>query len=130
MHRAAEPEVMTINISHSTIANLNLGTVVGDLNGSIQHLSSGGQGNLAEDLKKLIEGISASGELGDSAKKEILEHLAIVSTEAAKPADSRKTAPLKTSIEAIKSGIGVAAQLVALWQAVEAALRGAGVIHG
>lgn len=130
MHRAEEPNVTTINISHSTIANLNLGTVVGDLNGSIQHLSGTGQGNLAEDLKKLIEAVSASGELADGERKDILEHLAMVSGEAAKPADTRKMAPLKTSIEAIKTGISVATQLVGLWQAVETALKVAGVIHG
>ena len=39
-------------------------------------------------------------------------------------------APLKTSIEAIKTGISVATQLVGLWQAVETGLKAAGVIHG
>lgn len=39
-------------------------------------------------------------------------------------------APLKTSIEAVKSAIGMATQLVGLWQSVETALKAAGVIHG
>ena len=53
--------------------------MIGDLNGSIQHLTGAGQGNLAEDLRKLIEAVGASGELRDAERKDILEHLAVVS---------------------------------------------------
>jgi hypothetical protein len=45
-----EPKVTTLNISNSTIANLNLGNVVGDLNSSIQQLNTGGHAELAEAL--------------------------------------------------------------------------------
>lgn len=89
MHEADQPQV---NISNSTIANLNLGTVFGDLNGSIQTLITTGHAQLAEALRQLTEAVTASGELVD--KKEIIENLAYVSEQAALPAEQREAVPL------------------------------------
>jgi hypothetical protein len=125
MQRGEGRPVMNVNVSNSTIAALNLGTIVGDLNSSIQILTTSGQDELAETVRKLTEAIGASGELDQ--KKEMLEHLAHVSEQAALPAEKRKTGPLKASIEALKSGLTVAAQLVLLWQQVEHALKAVGI---
>ena len=122
--------VNTFHISHSTIANLNLGNVIGDLNGSIQQLNSGGHNELGSGLGKMAEAVAESKDLQDLARKEVLEHLVVVSDEAAKPPEQRKVGPLKTSISAIKSGIGMAAQLVEIWQSVEHGLKAAGIIQG
>jgi hypothetical protein len=46
MHREDQSQV-SLNISNSQITNLNLGSVVGDLNGSIQILTTAGQTKLA-----------------------------------------------------------------------------------
>jgi hypothetical protein len=124
-----EPKVATLNISNSTIANLNLGNVMGDLNSSIQNLNAMGRNEVAEGLKGMTEAIASSQDLGDDARKDALEHLAIVSTEAAMPPEMRKMGPLKTSIAAIKSSIGVTAQLVSIWQGLEHILKSNGIIH-
>lgn len=128
MHQPNKHSGTTVHISNSTISNLNLGNVVGDLNSSIQQLDTEGRNDLAEALRNLTEAVGASGDLNDEIRKEMLEHLSIVSGEAAKPAGSRKMGPLKTSFEAIKSGLAVGTQLMMLWQGVEHALRTAGVI--
>jgi len=94
--------VTTIHITGNTVANLNLGTVIGDLNGSIKHLTEIGIAQLAEALKNMTEAVGDSKEIEEPAKKEVLEHLAVVSAEAAYPSDKRKIGPLKTSLEAIK----------------------------
>lgn len=130
VHQTEEPRVTTFNISHSTIANLNLGNVVGDLNSSIQQLNTEGRNELAEGFRKMTEAIGSSQDLDDDARKELLEHLAVVSGEAAMAPEKRKIGPLKTSVEAIKSGIGVATQLLTLWQGVEHALKSAGILQG
>ena len=88
MHREDQPQV---NISNSTIANLNLGTVVGDLNGSIQILTTAGQTELADAVRQLTEAISASGEL--THKKDMLENLAYVSEQAALPTEKPTCPP-------------------------------------
>lgn len=117
-----------VHISNSTISNLNLGNVVGDLNSSIQQLSTEGRNDLAEAVRKLTEAVGASEQMNDEVRKEVLEHLSIVSGEAVKPAGSRKMGPLKTSLEAVKSGVALGTQLLTLWQGVEHALKAAGVI--
>ncbi len=127
LHREGEQNVTTFNISNSTIAGLNLGNVIGDLNSSIQHLNTEGHTALGGEVAKLTEAVAASTELDDGARKEVLEHLAVVTAEAAKPTEQRRMGPLKTSVEAIRSAILVGTQMVTLWQGVEHALKSAGI---
>ena len=126
LHRLA----ITVNIANSTVATFNLGSVIGDLNSSIQQLNGAGHGELAESLKKLTEAIVESGELNNETRKELLEHLTHVLEEAEKLAAKRKMGPLRASIEAIKSTVLTASQLLALWQGVEHELRVHKVIPG
>jgi hypothetical protein len=130
MHQAGGATVNTFNISNSTIANLNLGTVVGDLNSSIQQLNVEGRKELAEEFRKMTEALGSSQELNDDARKEMLEHLSVVSDESTKPPEQRKMGPLKSSLVALKSGIGVAAQLLGIYQGLEHALKASGIIPG
>jgi hypothetical protein len=127
MHQDPQ-HVTNLNISHSTIANLNLGTVVGDLNSSIQVLTTGCHNQLGEALRQLTEAIGSSSELADTDKKEVLENLACVSEQAALSTENRKLGPLRASWSAIKNGIGTAKDLVDLALKVEDALKEAGVI--
>ena len=129
LQRTGESKVTTFNISNSTIANLNLGNVVGDLNASIQQLNTEGRKDLAEEVKKMTEGLGSSQDLDDLKRKDMLEHLALVAEEAAKPPEKRKLGPLRASMEALKSGVTVGTQLLTLWQGVEHALKAAGIIH-
>ncbi len=115
----------TFNISN--LANLNLGTVIGDLNGSIQTLENTGHDQLVRALRELIEGIGASTDLDDNSKKELLEHVSLLSGEVALPAEKRKMGLLKTSITALQSGLVVATQLWTLWQGVAQILKDAGM---
>src|SRR5262245_45954104 len=78
MHESQKTVTSTFNISNSTIANLNLGNVVGDLNSSIQHLYTSGRTDLAEGLRRLTEAIVASPVLRHEQRKELLEHLSVI----------------------------------------------------
>ena len=127
MHSPDETKNPALYISNSTIGNLNLGYVIGDLNSSIQMLDAQGDAT-ASKLREFVDMIKSSGELDESAKKDVLEHLSVIASEAAKPADQRKMGPLRTSIEAIKSGLSIGNQLLMLWQGVEVALKTAGVL--
>jgi hypothetical protein len=129
MYQSNEQTGMTVHISNSTISGLNLGNVVGDLNSSIQQLNTEGRNELADTLKKMTEAVAVSTELDDSVRKDVLEQLSVVSGEAAKPAEMRKMGPLKTSFEAVKSGVALGTQLLTLWQGVEHALKAAGIIR-
>lgn len=127
LHKEEKP-LTALNISHSTIANLNLGTVVGDLTASIQSLVGQGQDDLADALRRLTEAITASNELGDAQRKELLEHLSLVSTEAALPPERRKNGPLKSSIAFLQTGLSTVAQLAGVLSTAEQALKAFGVL--
>jgi len=119
---------MTVSISNSHIASLNLGSVVGDLNGSIQNFATAGHSDLAEAIRRLGEAIGSSIELNDMSRKDLLEHLALVSSEAARSPDARKPGPFKTLTAAMKAGVGFSTQLLTLWNGVEQALKAHGII--
>ena len=118
-----------MHISNSTIGNLNLGAVGGDLVSSIQQLSNEGHDDLAKRFEEFTKAINSSADFQEGMKKDLLEHLVVVAEEAAKPSEKRRMGPLRTSIEAIKTGIGMAAQLAAIWGGIDLALKAAGIIH-
>jgi hypothetical protein len=128
MHEVKLP-AMTISISNNTIANLNLGNVVGDITGSIQQLNASGRNDLADAFKRITEAIGASPEISDEVRKELLEHLSLVSGEAAKPAEARKLGLLRSSVAAITSGLSIATQALTVWQQAEPLLKAAGIIR-
>ena len=71
MHEKSKPTT-TVNISNSTVGNVNLGNVIGDLNGSILDLNTTGSTGLADGFKRMTEAIIASKELDGEAQKELL----------------------------------------------------------
>jgi len=129
IHTEEEKESpVTFKISNSTIANLNLGNVFGDITASVQTLNGHGQKELADIIRAVTEAIATSTEVQGDYRKELLEHLSVVSTEAALPPEKRKMGPLKGSITFVREGLNSATQLVALWPVVEHALKAAGMI--
>ncbi len=129
MHAEEKKEnPVTFNISNSTIASLNLGTVVGDLTASVQTLNGHGQKEFAEMVKAVTEAIVTSTEVQGDYQKEILEHLSVVSTAAALPPDKRMMSPLKGSITFLRESLNSATQLATLWPVVEHALKAAGIL--
>jgi hypothetical protein len=76
-------------------------------------------------VRQLTEAITVSDEVRN--KKEMVENLAHISEQAVLPAEKRKLGPLKATIESVKTGVGIASQLVPLWLKVEEALRNMGI---
>src|SRR4051795_953258 len=66
------------DFSNSTIGNVNLGTVLGDLNASVQSLQSHGSRQIADLIGKLTNGISNWTEIDDAHRKDLLENVAQV----------------------------------------------------
>lgn len=119
---------MTFNISNSTIANLNLGNVVGNLAASVNVLNEHGQTDLAREIKALTEALANSRDIPDDQRSDLLEHLSFVSREVALPPEQRNPAPLRSSIQTLQKGLTIAGQLAALWQPIEHVLKATGVL--
>jgi hypothetical protein len=125
MHSDEHP--VSVNISHSTIAGLNLGTIVGDLTACVQVLEHHGHQEVAGQIQKLAETVAASPDLQEAQRRDLLEHLSLISTEAGLPPEKRKLAPLRSSLAALKSELETAAELAVLWPPIEHLLKSMGV---
>ncbi|HXE11445.1 MAG TPA: hypothetical protein VN633_04950, partial [Bryobacteraceae bacterium] len=116
------------NISNSTIANLNLGTVLGDLNASVQNLQTHGSQQIAEAIGKLTTAISESVEVRDADRKHLLENLALVSKEISSQPDQRRAGLLKSSLTFITTSLAAAKELIPLVHDLYEKLKAAGII--
>lgn len=76
-NKAAQP-VTYLDIPGSTIAALNLGTVVGDLTASVQTLQTYGYQQIGDTIETLTTAIGESKEIKDGDRKDLLENLALV----------------------------------------------------
>jgi hypothetical protein len=85
---------------------------------------------LDDGLAKLAERVAESKDMDDCARKDLIEHIAVLSEESAKPPEKRKMGPLKASIAYIKGAVAAGAELLELWHTVEHALKMGGIIQG
>ena len=76
---------VSIYISNNTIAALNLGQVVGDLNASVQVIQGHGQQQIADAFNALTSAIGESKDINDANRKDLLENLAQVSKQVSAP---------------------------------------------
>jgi hypothetical protein len=118
----------TVNISNSTIASLNLGTVWGDLTASVKIMNGQGQEDLADSLEKLAEALVSVTDLQESLRKELVEDVSFIAEQFARLPEERKTGPLKSAIATLGESVKTVSQLVALWTPIEHILKGLGYI--
>jgi hypothetical protein len=85
-----------------------------ELSNSIQTLNNGGDKEIAGAIRALAEGIKASSEIDEQNRKDVLEHLSVVTDEVAKPIEKRKGAPLLSSLERVASVASIATKLTPL----------------
>lgn len=116
------------NVSNSTIANLNLGTVLGDLNASVQNLQSHGSQQIADTIGKLTTAISKSMQIRDADRKDLLENLALVSKEVLSQPDQRRSGLLKSSLGFVTTSLAAAKELIPLVHDLYEKLKAARII--
>lgn len=107
-----------INISGGNIANLNLGSQLGNINAALQTIASSDNAEsqkVAEALKELTEATVASAQLSDVNKREIVEALTDLSRQAAMPTSERSTGTLKALFTWLPTALQVAADATAVW---------------
>lgn len=105
-----------IHIENSSIANLNLGSQIGNINASLEQISEGGesQTEFAHVLKEFTQAV-VSATLADANKKEVVEALSTIAEEATKKPDERSKGILKAIVAWIPHALGTAADLTTLW---------------
>jgi hypothetical protein len=106
-----------VNIHGSTVAALNLGNVIGNIQSVIVSLQSGGNRELAEWLKALIEKVAAAEELGDG-RRDVIDSLTVIGEEAAKPQAERRVGVVRSLMRSVGAVLGHAAHLAQIWSAL------------
>ncbi|MBL8292597.1 MAG: hypothetical protein JNN08_12215 [Bryobacterales bacterium] len=115
----AEGKIMTFNItnniSNSAIAALNLGTVLGGINATVNDLQSQGHKNVAEGIDLLLKAITSDETLG-AERKAMIESLATIGEQATLPEERRRVDVVKTCLKSLADGVRVSADAAKVWE--------------
>lgn len=86
-----------IIISNSVIGTVNTG-YINTVDNCISVLSQSGEETLADAIKKISDAILQSKELNPTQKNELMEDMSVISEEAIKPKEDRKTSVVRALI--------------------------------
>jgi hypothetical protein len=123
---ASERGEMTINISHSNVANLNLGEQIGHIESVVQTIAAkDGEGNqkFAEAIRSLTEAVRGESQLNDSDKKEAIQVLGEIAEQAGVEPEKRSSGKVKALLLGFPAMIAVASNVTKLWEASGPAIR-------
>ncbi len=120
---------ITLHINDSSIANLNLGTQIGQIQNSVKHLHDKGLREVADAIKTLTEDIvaAASGELSDAQKQESVELVAAIGEEINKPPEERRGSVLRSVGTGLITILKNVDKLAAGYELVKVAVRTQGI---
>lgn len=113
---------ISINIS-GQVGNVNLGSVHGDLNASLNTLVEKGGDELALSIKELTESIIGSELLNQAEKQETIEQVDELARQAALPTEERKAGIINSIISSIDSTLQTAEVIFPLWQRAQTIFR-------
>ncbi len=105
---------VTINIQGSTVAALNLGTVMGNIQATVTSLQQGDP-EMATALRTMIEAVAAEESLGDR-RRDVIESLGQVGEEATKPEGQRRTGLVRALLGGVGAAIAHSAKVAQIWQ--------------
>ncbi len=113
---------LIVNI-FGNVGNVNTGTVLGNMETSIQMLNQSGHESIGRAVKQLVDAISQSEELSADAKAEALQQLAGLSQQATVPAEQRNRGTLRALMSALKDTLSVTGSLASIWSACAPLLK-------
>jgi hypothetical protein len=111
---AAMAQSVTISIQGSTVAALNLGTVMGNIEATVATLQQGDP-EMAAALRTLIEAVAADESLGGQ-RRDVIESLIQVGEEATKPEGQRRIGLVKTLLGGVAAVLSYAPKVAQIWQ--------------
>jgi len=116
---APQPPI-TLNISHSQIAGLNVAGTVGSIQATVNALQTEGSEKLAEALKVLAEAIARAENLPDDAKRESLELVSAMGDELTGP---RRQVILRSIGATLKGFVVHTGEAYGAYEAVKLAVK-------
>jgi hypothetical protein len=113
-----------IKVTDSTIGMINTGQLH-QVDTAISVIGQQGDPQLAETLKALTDLIVAADGLGDEGKKEAIEILSVLGSEATLPVEQRRNSIAKPLLERLREVVGDAANIATITQAMIVIIAGA-----
>jgi hypothetical protein len=117
--------VVNLQIQHSNVANLNLGSQIGTINSALESMSKegGDQQDLVQALKQITEAVVSQRALPDAEKQDIVDALTTVAEQAAKKPEERSNGTLKAVAKWLPTAITGVSELTKLWETVSPIIR-------
>ncbi len=103
-----------IKIDNSSIGVLNTGSLE-IIDSSISVLDRSNEKNVSQSLRELTEAIYSNKDLSNEAKKQLIDMISVISSEAVLPKDKRRSAAILPIIAQIASIMSGSNALVQLW---------------
>jgi len=103
-----------IKINNSTVGVVNTGNIE-SVDISVTSLTNGGQKELAEAIKLIIESVLSNQELEKKNRDEIIEILSILSSEATAPKEKRHNSSMSILVNRLSTLLSLATSLSSLW---------------
>lgn len=104
----------SINVSNSNIGVINTGRIE-SIDSAVGYLSNTGGKSIADALKALTEAVANTNELAKGQQAEAFELLSLVATEAAYPAEQRRSRAILPTIAQLGSILSATNALSQLW---------------
>lgn len=118
MARMDNARNVSITLNHSQIGALNLGTVIGDLEGHLSAVSGAERDEARDALAKLAQAVVDEESLTQEQQEGLLQSLDLLAEEAAKDPDRRRTAVVQPVLDGMAGRLAAAGDLAAVWTVV------------
>jgi len=107
---------ITYNFKDNNIANANFGTQLGVITSNLEVLQQKADNkSLVEALRSLTEQVVNSKDLDEGTKREVLDNLGFLGSEANEPKEKRKSGVIRSVLEAVPKVLSSASALTTLW---------------
>jgi len=126
----SKPAQITLNIGQSQIANLNLGTMIGNIQNTVGGLQDKGLQQLAEAIKELTEAVVDEAALSGKAKQDAVEAISVIGEEATKPEPQRRLAVLRWAGSALWELVKNVDKLQTAYSVLKEILKAKGISLG
>jgi hypothetical protein len=121
--QVAAATTITINISQSQIAGLNLGQLIGNIEGTVTNLNASGHAELAAAIKRLTEAVGAETTLRSDEAREAVELVSALSEELTRPSEAARPGVVRTVWRRLGQIVSTTAAAQGAYEAVKLAAR-------
>ncbi len=105
-----------IHIERSTVGQLNLGDMIGDIETHLKSVSGPSADDMSRVIKQLVEAVLGDAKLPEHAKRETIQNIELIAAAAAEPPAKRKLGPIKAVLTATGGLLAAGSSAMTIWE--------------